>query len=88
MGQDMEALPEGRRLSEVRKLYTSEALQTTEQGEGIQPDFVLYGGYGYEVTSAEEHQSDVISHYKYLCYRAMPMGSTGQNAFQGSRSNR
>lgn len=76
LGQDMEALPEGRRLSHARKLYTTSELQVTEQGDGVQPDLVLYSGYGYEITSIEEHQSDVIDHYKYICYKSIPVSST------------
>ena len=73
MGQDMDSLPEGRTLSNTRKLYTTASLQYTEQGDGIQPDIIVHGGWGYEVTSAEESDSGIISHNKYIAYRAFPV---------------
>jgi len=76
MGQDMDALPEGRKLSESRKIYTDTELLATEQGEGIQPDLVVYDGYAYEVVTALSSQSGVISHYKYIAYRAVQFTST------------
>ena len=42
-GQEMEALPEGRHLSETKKFYSSVKLKTTADGENIQPDIVVHG---------------------------------------------
>lgn len=66
MGQDLQALPEGRYLSDVMKFYTNDRLQITAQGEGIQPDIIVHEGYGYELTSIFTNQSGVINHYKYV----------------------
>ena len=53
-------------MSDFKKAYSSERLQVTADGEGIQPDIVVHGGYGYEVIDIDEAQSGVISHYRYL----------------------
>lgn len=66
MGQDMQALPEGRHLSDFVKLYTSDKLNVTADGEGVQPDIIIHEGYGYELVSISANQSGVISHYKYI----------------------
>ena len=66
MGQDMHALPEGRHLSDFVKLYTSDKLNVTADGEGVQPDIIIHEGYGYELVSISANQSGVISHYKYI----------------------
>lgn len=66
MGQDMHALPEGRYLSDFIKIYTSDRLFVTAQGEGVQPDILVHEGYGYELVSIFAAQSGVISHFKYV----------------------
>ena len=69
IGQDLQALPEGRHLSDFIKLYTSDRLLVTADGEGVQPDIVVFDGYGYELVSSAPYQSGVISHYKYTAVR-------------------
>lgn len=64
MGQDMDAVPEGRRLSDFKKVYTADRLQMT--GPNAQPDIIVHGGFGYELVDMDENQSGVISHYRYL----------------------
>lgn len=66
MGQDLQALPEGRHLSDFAKFYTNDRLQVTADGEGVQPDIIVHEGYGYELVSIFANQSAVISHYKYI----------------------
>lgn len=66
MGQDLQALPEGRHMSDVIKFYTSSELNITADGEGSQPDIIVHNGYGYELVSAFSNQSDVINHFKYI----------------------
>lgn len=66
MGRDMQALPEGRHLSDFVKIYTDDRLSVTADGEGVQPDIVAHDGYGYEVIDIAASQSGVINHYKYL----------------------
>lgn len=76
MGQDLQALPEGRHLSDVVKFYTTDRLQVTADGEGVQPDIVVHEGYGYELTSIFANQSGVISHYKYIGVKVFKFTST------------
>ncbi len=66
MGQDLHALPEGRHLSDFVKIYTSDRLKVTADGEGVQPDIVVHEGYGYELVSIFTNQSGVINHFKYI----------------------
>ena len=66
MGQDLQALPEGRHLSDFVKIYTSDRLKVTADGEGVQPDIVVHEGFGYELVSIFANQSGVISHFKYI----------------------
>ena len=73
LGQDMSALPEGRKLENTRKLYTSATLRHTEQGDGIQPDIVVHDGFGYEIVSVAESDNGVLPHNKYIAYRAFPV---------------
>lgn len=75
-GQEMEALPEGRHLSESKKFYSSVKLKTTADGENIQPDIVVHGGYGYELVSAFDNQSGVINHYRYIGIKIFKISST------------
>ena len=76
MGQDLQALPEGRHLSDVVKFYTTDRLQVTADGEGVQPDIVVHEGYGYELTSIFANQSGVINHFKYIGVKVFRFTST------------
>lgn len=76
MGQDLKALPEGRHLSDFAKFYSSDRLQVTEDGQGIQPDIIVHQGYGYELVSIFAHQSEVISHFKYIGVRVFKFTTT------------
>ena len=76
MGQDMHALPEGRHLSDFIKIYTSDRLPVTADGEGVQPDILVHEGYGYELVSIFSNQSGVISHYKYIGVKVFKFTST------------
>lgn len=71
MGQDMASLPEGRRISDFVKIYTGTNLKVTDDGDGIQPDFVAYDGHCYELVSRYANQNAIISHYKYIAVRQM-----------------
>lgn len=71
MGQDMQALPEGRHSSDYVKIYTADKLQVTADGVGIQPDIVVFSDYGYEIVSSFANQSNVINHYKYIAVKAL-----------------
>lgn len=76
MGQDLQALPEGRHLSDFAKFYTNDRLQVTADGEGVQPDILVHEGYGYELTSISTNQSGVISHYKYIGVKVFKFTTT------------
>ena len=76
MGQDLQAMPEGRHLSDVAKFYTDDRLQVTEDGEGVQPDIIVHEGYGYELTSIFANQSGVINHFKYIGIKVFKFTST------------
>jgi len=75
MGQDMDVLPEGRHRSDYVKLYTDTRLTVTDDGEGNQPDIVIFQGYGYEIVSMYQNQSDVISHFKYIASKVFKFTS-------------
>ncbi len=76
MGQDMDVLPEGRHLSDYVKFYTDTKLTTTRDGEGTQPDIIVFDGYGFEIVSQYKNQSGVISHYKYIASKVFKFTST------------
>lgn len=73
LGVDLQALPEGRRASDVVKIYTDAQLKTTE--DGVQPDLIVYKGAAYELISVEVRDSGVIPHQKYIAVRKFPFTS-------------
>lgn len=72
-GQDMQAMPEGRRLSDAAKFYCADRLQVTD--DGLQPDIIVHEGAGYELVSVFANQSNVISHYKYIGVKSLKFTS-------------
>jgi len=65
--QDLKALPEGTRSSDVVKIYTETLLYTVEdKGVNQQPDRITWFGAVYEITSKSVRQMDIISHYRYM----------------------
>lgn len=69
--QDLITAPEGRRISDMVKVYSSTALQEGGEGSNLQPDLIVWNGYAYEISSISVRQMDVISHYKYYATRRM-----------------
>lgn len=67
--QGINPMPVGRHLKDVVKVYTSILLTVTADAEGMQPDIIVFGGYGYELNDIAPHQSGVINHYKYTAKR-------------------
>lgn len=63
---DLKVVPEGRHFSDFVKVYTDDRLQVTADGEGVQPDIIVHGGYGYELIDIEPNQNAVIPHYRYI----------------------
>lgn len=78
MGQDLQAMPEGRHLSDAVKIYADDRLQVTADGEGIQPDIIVHEGYGYELVSISANQSGVINHYKYIGVKVFKFTSAAE----------
>jgi len=76
IGQDMQALPEGRHLSDFAKFYSVDRLQMTADGEGVQPDIIVHQGYGYEMVSIEANQSNVLNHFKYVGVKVFKFTTT------------
>lgn len=78
VGTDMDALPEGRRLSDFCKVYTASNLKITEEAQGIQPDLVVWpeAGYAYEIVSKFVHQMGIIPHYKYIAVKRIKIATT------------
>ena len=64
--KDILAVPEGRHMSDFVKIYTTDRLNVTADGENIQPDIIVHEGYSYEIISLSPNQSFVINHYKYF----------------------
>jgi hypothetical protein len=73
--QDLITAPEGRRISDMVKVYTSSDLQQGADGTGLQPDLIVWRGYAYEINSIAVRQMDVISHFKISATRRMAAGS-------------
>lgn len=68
-GQDMQAMAEGRHMSDFVKVYSDTRLKVTDDGKNIQPDIIVSQGFGYELVSIFANQSDVINHYKYVAVK-------------------
>lgn len=64
--QDIATPPEGKRLSDYVKIYTSSELQVLNEVAGLEPDQLVWRGHTYECTSGDQWQNGVISHRKYL----------------------
>jgi hypothetical protein len=69
--QDLITAPEGRRISDMIKIYTDAPLQEGGEGANLQPDLIVWRGYAYEVNSVSVRQMDVINHYKIYATRRM-----------------
>ena len=69
-GQDMVSVPEGRRASDVVKVYTdSDLFAQGDAGSGQSPDRIVYLGKDYEVFTKDVNQNGVINHYKYYAVK-------------------
>lgn len=65
--EDMVVMPEGRRLSDYIKLYTSTELYTvTEGNQPQQPDLFDWHGHTYECVEVGMWQNRVVPHWKCL----------------------
>ena len=69
-GQDLVAIPEGRRASDMVKIYTdSDLFGQGDAGSGQSPDRLTYRGADYEIYTKDVNQSGVINHYKYYAIK-------------------
>lgn len=69
-GQDMVAVPEGRRASDMVKLYTdSDLFCQGDAGSGQSPDRLVWRGKEYEIYTKDVCQMSVINHYKYYAVK-------------------
>lgn len=73
--QDLITPPEGRRITDMVKVYTTSDLQLGAEATGLQPDLIVWRGYAYEINSIAVRQMDVIPHYKISATRRMAAGS-------------
>lgn len=65
--EDLVSLPEGRRLSDFIRLYTSTELRTVAEGTfPVEPDLFDWHGHSYECVQVGMWQNDVISHWKCI----------------------
>jgi len=64
--QDIMTPPEGKRLSDYVKVYTSTQLQILNEVAGLEPDQLIWRGHTYECTAGDAWQNGVISHYRYI----------------------
>lgn len=60
---DMQNLPEGKRIERAVKIYTDELLRV--EGTDEQGDIILWQGREYRVIAIAPNQMGVISHYRY-----------------------
>jgi len=69
-GQDLVAIPEGRRASDMVKAYTeSDLFSQGDAGSGQSPDRLVYLGKDYEIYTKDVCQMGVISHFKYYAVK-------------------
>lgn len=65
--EDLINLPEGRRLSDYIRLYTSTELYTVSEGDQPQqPDQFDWHGHTYECVEVGMWQNRIVSHWKCL----------------------
>lgn len=69
-GEDIVAVPEGRRSSDMVKLYAATNLNAQgDAGSGQSPDRIVWLGKDYEIYSKEVRQMGVIDHYKFYAIK-------------------
>lgn len=64
--QYTQILQGGNRSSLLVKIYSATPLLLDEQTTGQTADVILWRGKPYKVVMAEEWQSNIISHYRYI----------------------
>lgn len=68
-GEDLQALPEGRRKDAVYKLYTDTVLLSASPEAKRNPDRVVLFGEEFEVRNCQPWQNNVIPHFKVIVSR-------------------
>lgn len=69
-GTDLQMLPEGDRMREVIKIYTTQPLYARSEGvSGQTPDIVIYRNKRYEVMKVIEYTMGALDHFKAIAVR-------------------
>lgn len=70
--EDVQLLPEGRRLTGAYKLFTNDTLQVAIEGDNSQfPDVIHLPHGDYEVLAQAPWQNGIISHNEYIVSRRL-----------------
>lgn len=67
--QEVEALAEGRRITDYRRIYTDAKLQTSDDDHLKSPAIIVIDGFEYEVKQRAPWQNGLIPHYMYYVVR-------------------
>lgn len=70
-GEDQITVPEGRRLVDFIKVYTSTKVFTAAEATGQTSDKIVWQGDIYEAVQVDVRQMDVIPHYKAIFSRVV-----------------
>ena len=68
-GEDQMTVPEGRRLSDYIKIYTSTEDKPLDVDTSQQPDKIEWRNHTYECIQVDVRQMGVINHYKAIFSR-------------------
>ena len=66
MAQYTQILPSGNRSAKLVKVYSAVPLLLDKQTTGQTADVILWRNNAYKIVMAEEWQSNIISHYRYI----------------------
>ena len=66
LAQYTQILPSGNRSAKLVKIYSATPLQLDVQTTGQTADVVLWRNNAYKIVMAEEWQSNLISHFRYI----------------------
>lgn len=65
-GEEVMTMPEGKRLADFVKIYTSTEIVPLIETIGQAPDQLQWHGHTYECIEVNVRQMDVINHYKAI----------------------
>lgn len=70
--EDLQMLPEGRRLDARYALFSDTELNGALEGSGQDPDRVTLFGEDHEIAAVGRWRNNVINHYRYVALRSQP----------------